>query len=71
MSNGFTMTQIEYDIIMKALREVNPELFSVIDSLKDRNTDNDRVKTFEDCARVEQDIMNRLASANPFNNGSS
>ncbi len=62
------MTKTNYDIIVNALREVNPDLASVIDSIKDRNTDDGRVKTFEDCARVEQDIMNRLASANPFHN---
>ncbi len=60
------MNQINNDILMKALLEVNPELVHVIDSLKDQNADDDRVRTFEDCARVEQDIMSRLNSANPF-----
>ena len=60
------MNQINNDILMKALLEVNPELVHVIDSLKDQNVDDDRVRTFEDCARVEQDIMSKLNSANPF-----
>lgn len=60
------MDQINYDIFMNALREVDPELASVVDSIKNQNIDDDRVRTFEDCARVEQDIMSRLNSANPF-----
>lgn len=56
---------MDNDIFMTALQEVNPELTSVVNFLKDQNSD-DRVKTFEDCARVEQDIMSRLNSANPF-----
>ena len=61
------MTKMDYDIFIKALREVNPELASVFDSVKDRNADDGRVKTFEDCARVEQEIMSKLNSAtNPF-----
>lgn len=62
------MTKIDYDIFMKALQEVNPELVSVIDSVKDRNTNCGRIRTFEDCERVEQDIMSRLNSVNPFLN---
>lgn len=54
------------DIFMTALQEVDPELTSAVNFLKDQNSDDDRVKTFEDCARVEQDIMSRLNSANPF-----
>lgn len=53
------------DIFMDALREVNPELANVIDSIKDQSSDNDRVRTFEDCARVEQDIISKLNSVNP------
>ncbi len=61
------MNQIDYDIFMNALREVDPELASVLNFIKDQNSDDDRVKTFEDCARVEQDIMSRLNSVpNPF-----
>ena len=63
------MDQKTYDILMNALREVDPELASVIDFLKDQNSDNsnsNRVRTFEDCARVEQDIMSKLYSSNPF-----
>jgi len=60
------MDQITYDIFMNALRKVNPELASVVDLVKDQNSDNNRVRTFEDCARVEQDIMSRLNSVNPF-----
>ena len=60
------MNQIDYDIFMTALREVDPELASVLNFIKDQNSDDDRVKTFEDCARVEQDIMSRLNSVNPF-----
>ena len=60
------MNQINPDIFMSALREANPELASVVDFVKDQNTDNGRVKTFEDCAQVEQDIMLRLNSVNPF-----
>lgn len=59
------MDQINYDIFMNVLRQVNPELASVFDSIKDQNSDNDRVRTFEDCARVEQDIISRLNSVNP------
>lgn len=53
------------DSFMNALREVNPELVNIIDSMKNQNSDNDRVRTFEDCARVEQDIMSRLNNVNP------
>ena len=60
------MNQINPDIFMSALREANPELTSVVDFVKDQNTDDGQVKTFEDCARVEQDIMFRLNSVNPF-----
>ena len=60
------MDQMNHDIFMNALREVKPELASVIDFVKDQNSDNDRVRTFEDCARVEQDIMNKLNRVNPF-----
>lgn len=61
------MDQMNYDILMKALREVDPELAHVFDFLKDRNVDDDRVRTFEDCAKVEQDIMSKLNSINnPF-----
>lgn len=60
------MIQIEHDNFMNALREVNPALASVVDFVKDQNSDNDRVRTFEDCARVEQDIMSKLNSVNPF-----
>lgn len=60
------MDQIIYDVFMNALREVNPELSSIVDFVKDQNSDNYRVRTFEDCARVEQDIMFRLNSVNPF-----
>lgn len=62
------MDQINHDILMNALREVNPELANTIDFLfqKDRSIDDDRVRTFEDCARVEQDIMSKLYSTNPF-----
>ena len=60
------MNRMDYDIFMNALREVDPELASVLNFIKDQNSDDDRVKTFEDCARVEQDIMSRLNSVNPF-----
>ena len=60
------MDRINYDIFMNALREVNPELASVFDFIKDQNSDKERIITFEDCARVEQDIMSRLDSVNPF-----
>lgn len=60
------MDKINHDIFMNALREVNPELANVADFVKDQNLDNDRVRTFEDCARVEQDIMSRLNSVYPF-----
>lgn len=59
------MDQMSYDIFMNALQKVNPELASVVNFVKDQNSDN-QVKTFEDCAQVEQDIMSRLDSANPF-----
>lgn len=59
------MVKIRHDDFMNALRKVNPELASIVDFVKDQNTD-DRVRTFEDCARVEQDIMSRLNSVNPF-----
>lgn len=61
------MDKIDYDILTNALREVNPELASVLNFIKDQNSDDDRVKTFEDCARVEQDIMSKLNGVvNPF-----
>ena len=60
------MNRMDYDIFMNALREIDPELASVLNFIKDQNSDDDRVKTFEDCARVEQDIMSRLNSVNPF-----
>lgn len=60
------MDQINHDIFMNALREVKPDLASVVDFVKDQSVNDDRVRTFEDCARVEQDIMNRLNSVNPF-----
>ena len=60
------MDQINHDIFMSVLREVNPELASIVNFVKDQNLDDDRVRTFEDCARVEQDIMSRLNSVNPF-----
>lgn len=60
------MDRINHDIVVNALLKANPELASVIDFIKDKNSNNDRVKTFEDCARVEQDIMSKLNSAIPF-----
>lgn len=60
------MVKIRHDDFMNALRKVNPELASVVDFVKDQNSNNDRIRTFEDCARVEQDIMSRLNSVNPF-----
>lgn len=63
---GITMQMIDHDIFMNALQEVNPELASVVDFVKDQNSDNDRIRTFEDCAQVEQDIMSKLNSVNPF-----
>ena len=56
------MDQINYDIFMNALRKVDPELASVVDSIQNQNVDDNRVRTFEDCARVEQDIMSKLNS---------
>ena len=60
------MDRMNNDIFMNALQEVNPELASIIDFLKDQKSDNDRVRTFEDCARVEQDIMSKINSVNLF-----
>ena len=60
------MDKMNHDIFMNALREVNPELASVVDFVKDQNSDDNRIITFEDCARVEQDIMSRLNSVNSF-----
>lgn len=57
---------MNYSIFMDALRKVNPELVSLVDFVKDQNSDNDRIRTFEDCARVEQDIMFKLNSVNLF-----
>ena len=65
-NKGLIMDQMNYDIFMNALREVNPELASVVDFVEDKSANDDRVRTFEDCARVEQDIMNRLNSVNPL-----
>lgn len=55
------MDQTSYDIFLNALREADPELASVVTFAKGQNSDDDRVKTFEDCARVEQDIIFRLS----------
>lgn len=60
------MIKIGYDNFMNALREANPELANVVNFVKDQNSENDRIRTFEDCARVEQDIMNKLNNVNPF-----
>ena len=60
------MDKMNYDILMNAIREVDPELAHMLDFFKNQSVDDDRVKTFEDCARVEQDIMTRLNSINPF-----
>ena len=46
------MDQINPDIFMNAIREVNPELASLVDFVKEQSVDDDRIRTFEDCARV-------------------
>ena len=60
------MDKMNYDSLMNALLEVDPELANVVDFFKNQSVDDDRVRTFEDCAQVEQDIMTRLNSVNPF-----
>lgn len=60
------MDKMDYDTLMNALRDADSELAHIVDFFKNQSVDDDRVRTFEDCARVEQDIMTRLNSVNPF-----
>ena len=55
-----------YDIFMDVLQETNPELSIFINSMKDQTSNNNQVKTFEDCKEIELDIIKRLDNANPF-----
>lgn len=54
------------DILIKVLLEANPDLATLYESLKSRDSGDHRVKTFDDCAKVENDIRTRLDSVNPF-----
>ena len=54
----------EYDIFIKSLCDANSNVKLLISGLNSQN--NNTVKTFEDCAKIEQDIINRLDKCNPF-----
>ena len=49
---------IDHDLFMKALFNVKPELADITEYLT--NPSDNTVRTFEDCAKVEQDIITRL-----------
>lgn len=50
-----------HDIFMEALRECSPDLAIIVDYVNDyRYRKPTTVKTFEDCARVEAEIYNKL-----------
>jgi len=51
----------EYLIFMKALREVNPSLATICEHVA-KPKDNNQIRTFEDCAKVEQEINEKLIS---------
>lgn len=51
----------EYLIFMKALREVNPSLANICEYVA-KSKDNNQIRTFEDCAKVEQEINEKLIS---------
>lgn len=56
------MTKEQYDLVMKALLNAHPILGDVV---KATNTAHNMI-TFDDCARVEKEIYDRINSANPF-----
>ena len=53
----------QHDIAMAALREARPDIAMMIDYLDEQKKPNDnKVRTFEDCARVEKEIYEQLYS---------
>lgn len=53
----------QHDIVMAALREARPDIAMVIDYLDEQKKPNDdKVRTFEDCARVEKEICEHIYS---------
>lgn len=54
------MAEVNFDIFMKALKEVNPEVVDLYESATNKEAGNNRVKTFEDCAAVEKEIYDKL-----------
>lgn len=54
------MDEVNFDIFMKALKEVNPEVVDLYESATNKEAGTNRVKTFEDCAAVEKEIYDKL-----------
>ena len=54
------MAEVNFDIFMKALKEVNPEVVYLYESATNKEVGVNRVKTFEDCAAVEKEIYDKL-----------
>ena len=52
----------KYDLFMNALYNACPSLMDFANSLNS-NKSNNTVKTFEDCAKVEKDINDRINKA--------
>ena len=52
----------EHLIFMKALIKVDPSLANIFEYVTKPKDDN-QIRTFEDCAKVEQEINEKLASA--------
>lgn len=51
----------QHDIFMKALKKVRPDLAEVHEFISNNSDKSDnKVKTFEDCARVENEIIDSL-----------
>lgn len=54
----------QYDIFMKALKEVRPDLAELCEFISnDLDKSDNKVKTFEDCSRVEKEIIDSLNKA--------
>lgn len=53
----------DYVVVIEALRTVNPTLYEIAKyATKPKN----QITTFEDCARVEQEINDALSGVQPF-----